>query len=276
MATETKKRIVKNTIDADEDKESVDDRPMISVITPVYKNAQFIDETIQSVVGQDYKNWEMIIIDDGADEESLKRIKKMVNKEARCRFYQHSENRGAAAARNTGLEKSRGRFITFIDADDVILPDKFARQVDFMLNNNCPISYTGYRRMTSDGCKEGMYICGPSQIDYKILLKNTAMGTLTPMYDQDLVGVHIFDEDLPMHEDFVFWCRILREGHVAQLLDHDLARYRQGYVSLSSNKANSARRLWAVYRKTLKLNIFYAAWCFVHYAARGVFKRRRF
>lgn len=124
---------------------------LVSIITPSYNSAKFIGKTIDSVISQTYKNWEMIIIDDCSTDSSAEFIKTYEEKDSRIKLVQLKENSGAAVARNIGIQLAQGRFIAFLDSDDSWLPEKLERQIDFMLFNDYSFTYTSYLKVDEGG-----------------------------------------------------------------------------------------------------------------------------
>ncbi len=250
--------------------------PIISVITPCYNLSKYLAKTIESIQAQTIDNWEMIIIDDCSIDDSFKVAKAHAMKDPRITAIQMDENRGSSAARNEGLKRAKGTYITFIDGDDLIKPFKFETQINFMKRNNYAITYTNYRRMTPDEKTVGILQRNPKKINYSYMLKHTAMGTLTPIYNRDIVGEYFFDENLPARMDYAFWLDVMKDGHVAHRFDRDMARYRRGHTSLSSNVNKGQKLVWKILKDRQGLNYIHAWWCYAHYVAHALKKRRLF
>ena len=247
--------------------------PTVSVITPAFNSLVTIHETINSVRGQTFQDWELLIVDDASEDATWEVINEARCLDDRIRVFRQPMNMGAAAARNLGLHKARGRFIAFLDADDLWLPEKLERQLAFMRQKEAAFSFTSYRMMTEAGALLGSPVEIPLSIDYRGLLKNTVIGCLTVMLDKDRTGP-LKMEDLRSGQDYTLWFRLLREGMVAYGLDEDLARYRLVQGSLSRNKIKAARRMWKLYRTYERLSVPYSAWCFTNYAWHAMKKRR--
>lgn len=250
--------------------------PLISVITPSYNVEQFLRRTIESVQAQTLDDWEMIIVDDCSTDASYQIAVSAAKQDGRITALRLDKNSGSSVARNTALRKAKGQYITFIDGDDTIMPEKFEKQIAFMKHHDYAITYTNYRRMTPDEKTIGILQRNPKTIDYKYLLTHTAMGTLTPVYDRHMVGEHFFDETLKARMDYTFWLDVLSKGFTAHRLDLDLARYRRGHHSLSSNVIKGSKIVWRIYHKRQNLGLFRALWCFGNYVAHALFKRRAF
>jgi teichuronic acid biosynthesis glycosyltransferase TuaG len=245
--------------------------PLVSVITPVYNAEKFIEKTIKSVQGQTYTNWEMLLVDDVSSDRSVEIISKYVSLDSRIKLIQLEENSGAAIARNTAIENSIGKYIAFLDSDDLWHPEKLAKQIRFMQSDNKAFSFTAYELMNEDGVKTGKEVHVPSSIDYDGLLKNTIIGCLTVMLDKEQTGP-IEMVNIRTRQDFVLWLDLLKRGHLAYGLDEVLAYYRKVEGSISSNKIKTARRNWHVYREIEKLPLPKAIYSFVGYAVNALKK----
>ena len=246
-------------------------RPLVSVVTAAFNAEAFIADTVQSVRQQSLKDWEMLVVDDASGDATANIVHEISERDPRIHLIRLPRNSGVSAARNTALEQAKGRFIAFLDSDDLWLPQKLERQVAFMRERNAPISYTAFRRINEGGKRVGRIVRVPTQLTYRQLLKNTAIALLTSMIDTEKTGpIRIADAK---HEDYVLWLSILKRGFVAHGLQEDLARYRLVSHSLSSKKKRSAAWVWDVYRKTEKLSPLHAAWCLAHYGTRALLKR---
>jgi teichuronic acid biosynthesis glycosyltransferase TuaG len=245
---------------------------IVSIITPTYNAAKYIQETILSVRKQTYQDWEMIIVDDASTDNTVKIIEQEAFNDSRIKLIKLDVNSGPANARNTAIECSCGRFLAFLDSDDLWLPQKLEKQLNFMLKNQIGFSYTDYRIMNEEGEHSNVVFRVPKKLDYKELLKNTMIGTLTVVLDKTMVG----EIRMPLHrdcsEDYGLWLYILSSGITAFGLNEELAVYRKCEKSLSSNKVNSAKKTWNTYRKVQKLTIPYALWCFTNYSV-NAFKK---
>ena len=247
---------------------------MVSIITPAFKAGRFVEETIRSVVGQDYSHWEMLIVDDCSPDDTAERVEEWTRRDSRIHLIRQPENGGPSAARNAALSNSSGRYVAFLDSDDLWLPQKLSRQLEFMRSGNSAVSFTGFRRISEDGTQIGHLIKVPTRLTYAQLLGNTAIATSTVIVDRSMTG--------PLHmrpvyyDDFVLWLSLLRRGHVACGLNEDLMRYRVVGKSVSRNKTRSAREVWKTYRVVEGLGLLRSTWYFLSYGTRGWFKYARF
>ncbi len=246
---------------------------LISIITPAYNAENTINKTIQSVINQTYQNWELIIVDDGSNDNTNYLISKYTKKDSRIKLISQL-NSGPAIARQTGLNKSKGRFIAFLDSDDTWLPNKLKLQIEFMISKEAILSYTAFRRVQPSTNKMGRKINVPIKLNYEQLLGNTAIATSTVMVDKIKSG------KLKMRkchcDDFVLWLSILKKGKVAYGLNKDLVRYSVLSNSWSRNKWKNAKEVWYTYRKIEHLELFFSLRCFMKYAMNAFFKYKAF
>ena len=188
-------------------------------------------------------------------------------------IYQLEKNSGAACARNFGIEKAKGQFICFLDADDLWDSEKLTKQVEFMLKNNYAFSFTGFEFANLDGVPTGKKVFVPEKINYNKALKNTIISTITVMFNMNLLS----KEDIYMpnveSEDTATWWKVLKKVDYAYGLNEILSFYRRGMKSLSSNKFKNLVKTWNLYRKYEKLNIFKSTLCFICYIKNAILKR---
>lgn len=243
----------------------------VSVIVPVYNAAAFIADTITSVLKQDHTDIELLLVDDGSADESMEVMKGFSSE--KVRILTNTEKKGAAGARNTGIKAATGRYIAFIDADDLWLPSKLSKQVGFMQEGDKAFSFTGYEFADETGRGLGKIVRVPERISYKEALKNTTIFTSTVMFDTDKLSKDDILMPYVKSEDTATWWKVLKMGHDAYGLDESLTMYRRIGRSLSSNKLEAIRRIWNLYRKVEHLNIFYSIYCFCFWAVRAVYRR---
>lgn len=247
---------------------------IVSIITPAYKAEHYISDTILSVLSQTHQNWEMIIIDDHSPDNTAEIIKKYAEIDSRIKPITLKKNGGPANARNTGLNAAKGDWIAFLDSDDIWLPYKLERSLNFAKEKNSGFIFTGFRRIDANNTKTGHYISSPKEIDYRELLGNTVIATSTVLISRNVCGdiqmQHVY------YDDFVCWLSILKKGITAHGLDEDLMRYRVLNQSVSRDKKKSALKVWEIYRNIEHLNIITAAWYFSQYAFNAYLKYRKF
>jgi teichuronic acid biosynthesis glycosyltransferase TuaG len=247
---------------------------LVSIITPAYRAAAFIQDTIRSVQRQDYVAWEMLVVDDCSPDDTCERVTEIARSDARVRLLRQPSNQGPAVARNAALEAASGRFVAFLDSDDLWLPQKLSAQLTFMASRDAALSYTEFSRMSPDGTQVGHRIAVPVTLTYRQLLCNTSIATSTVIVDQLRAGG--LRVPIAPYDDYAAWLSILRNGHIAHGLKQDLMRYRVVGGSISRSKRRSAGWVWKTYRQIEGLGFFHSSWCFANYAARGWLKYRRF
>ena len=247
---------------------------LVSVIVPAYSAAAYIERTIESVRAQSYPHWEMLVADDCSPDATRALVRHWAARDERIRLIELERNGGPAAARNAALQRAQGRWIAFLDSDDLWLPQKLERSLAHARERRAALVFTGYRRISHDGSRTGAYIGVPATLTYRQLLGNTAIATSTVLIDRAVAG------DVRMervyYDDFACWLSILKRGHVAHGLDEDLMRYRVLAQSVSRNKGRSAREVWKTYRAVERLGILPAAWHFSRYAINAMRKYRAF
>lgn len=247
---------------------------LVSIITPAWKAARFITDTIHSVQAQTWQNWEMLIVDDCSPDDTAATVERAAAGDPRVRLIRQPRNGGPAAARNAALDAATGRWIAFLDSDDLWLPDKLQVQIEFQRTAGCKLSFTEFRRITGDGTSVGRLIEVPDRLDYSALLCNTAIATSTVIVDRAASGP--FRMKRTYYDDFACWLELLKPGGLAMGLHRDLMRYRVVSESVSRNKHNSAKMVWKTYREVEKLGPIHSAWCFANYSARAWLKYRTF
>lgn len=246
-------------------------KPNVSVITPVYNAEKFLKETIDSVLKQTYKDYEYLLVDDCSTDSSADIVKEYVENDNRVKYIKLKENSGAAVARNTGLEHAQGRYIAFVDSDDLWYPEKLEKQLTFMQENNEAFTYTKYEHITEDGEIQSAPDF-PERLNYSGLLKNTAIACSTVVIDREVIG----DFRMPLvrkGQDTATWLKILRDHDYAYLVDEILNQYRGREGSLSSNKIDALKRTWNTYRNLENLLLPKALYYFTFYIWNAV-KRR--
>lgn len=244
----------------------------VSIIIPVYNAEKFIGKTIESVLNQTYKNWEMLLFNDKSKDDSLKIIKKYSEKDERIKVIDSKENVGVVVARNKLIEIATGGFIAFLDADDYWREQKLEKQIKYMKEQNALISCTEYIRVTEDE-KEINDIIIKEIITYEDMLKNNYLGCLTVVYNANKLGKRYFKER-EKNEDYVLWLEIVKETKIIFGLKENLAFYRVLNNSRSSNKIEAAKDRWNVYRKVERLSLFKSIYYFLQYVIRALKKTK--
>jgi len=250
--------------------EKIYNNTLVSIIMPAYNAEKYIAESIDSVLNQHYSSWELLIIDDCSKDATSQIIKRYSIRDNRIKSIVLPYNVGVAGARNAGIDKAKGRYLAFLDSDDLWLPQKLAVQIEFMQKNNIAFSYTQYRQFNGEKKNSGSIIKVEKMVEYRALLKGNTIGCLTVVIDRKYISE--FRMPLCRHEDYVTWLNILKQGYVAYGLNEDLARYRKSISSLSGNKFKSIWWTWMVYTKTQNLSKNNALKYLLFYIVKGIKK----
>ena len=209
---------------------------LVSIIMPSYNTAVFISETIKSVLAQTYTNWELIIVDDCSTDHTDEVIKSFSDN--RIHYYKNICNKGAAFSRNRALCKAKGKWIAFLDSDDLWMPEKLEKQIAFMEKNGYSFSYTNYEEIDMAGQKTGVKITGPKKITKTGMFNYCWPGCLTVMYDAVDIGL-IQIADIKKNNDYAMWLKVCRKADCF-LLNEYLAQYRKGRAgSVSSHSVKT-------------------------------------
>lgn len=227
---------------------------LVSIITPLYNTENYISKTIESVLNQTYQNWEMIIVDDCSSDNGPDIVKKYQKKDGRIRLIQLDKNSGGAIARNRAIEKAKGRFIAFLDSDDLWHPEKLEKQIDFMKRNDYPFTFTKYQLITEDGKLLNKFIEVPKKINYRKALLFNPIGCLTVIYDSKKMG-KVYMPLIKKRQDYGLWLKILKMGYYGYGLNETLAYYRLRKNSLSANKFSLIKYQWKLYRDIENLSL---------------------
>ena len=226
----------------------------VSVITPVYNSSRFIEQSIRSVLDQTYDDLELILVDDCSSDNSASLINDFVKKDSRVRFIQLDVNSGAAVARNRGIEEASGRYLAFLDSDDLWLPEKLEHQVRYMQETGAAFVCSAYERMDEDGANTGEVVRPPLRITHCDLLKSNTIGCLTAMYDAEKLG-KVYMPLLRKRQDYGLWLRLLRKVDAVHCLPEVLASYRVRSGSISSNKFEMVKWHWRLFREVEGLSL---------------------
>lgn len=248
---------------------------LVSIVVPVYNSEKFIDQTIETVKKQTYNNWELLLVNDCSTDKSKEIIIKKIKNDDRIKLLELEKNSGAAIARNKGIENARGKYIVFLDADDLWNEKKLEKQVKFMREKQCEFSFTGYEFADEMGKPNGKKVHVPEKINYKQALKNTTIWTSTVMFDMTkLFKEDIFMPNVRRGQDTATWWKVLRSKvNEAYGLNEILSSYRRCKKTLSSNKFKALKRTWYLYRNVEKLNIFKSSYYFFVYCVNAVRRR---
>lgn len=247
----------------------------VSIIMPNYNCEKFLEETINSVINQTYQNWELLIVDDCSTDKSVEIIKGYCNKDDRIKLFINEKNSGAAASRNWALREATGKWIAFLDSDDLWLSEKLEKQLAFMVNNGYSFSFTKYRQIDEESKRLGQIVVGPNKISRKKLKYCCCyIGCLTVIYDAEQVGLIQIDESIKKRNDDAMWLKV-RKFADAYYFDELLAEYRVRKGSIShQGKLKLVKHHYKLYRIGEKINPISAFFCMIKNILK-VFKKKR-
>lgn len=247
--------------------------PLVTIVTPAFNCERFIAETYESIRGQSLTQWEWRVIDDASTDATPKILSKISAADPRVIFDRLPHNLGAASVRNRCITAAKGRFIAFLDADDMWHAEKLDLQCSIMRKKGAVLTYGAYDIVDEYSNLRG-HVKVPLTTDYNSLLKHNVIGCLTAMYDTFHFGKVVMPT-MRKRQDYALWLKLLRNGDTAHAVPGTIATYRRRRGSLSSNKISAAAATWLVYRQAEKLNVPRSAYYFAHYATGSVLRRAR-
>ena len=253
------------------------EQELVSIITPMYKGAAFVAETIESVLAQTYINWEMIIVDDCSPDNGagIAEVKKYTD--SRIKLIESKENRGSSGARNIALKEAKGRYIAFLDSDDIWHPFFLEKQLKFMQKNDAPLVFSSYRRIDENTKEELLrpFIVA-EKVSYKSLLKTCPIFPSTAIYDTNKTPKIYFNEELgSMRDDYVYWLKMFKDIEYGFGNKEILVDYRMRKTSVTGNKKKVIKPQWNVLYKVEKLGFFPSAYYLLNWAVISFFKYRK-
>lgn len=222
------------------------DQGLVSIITPMHNAQKYIVQTIESVQAQTYNNWEMIIIDDCSTDESAEIVKELAKADERIHYYCNEQNIGVAQTRNRAMKMANGRFLAFLDSDDLWVPNKLERQLALMRQKQCAFIYAGCDVIDENGGELQKRRHVPEYITYEKLLWGNVIPCLTVLIDREKVSK--FEMPQIGHEDYATWLTIFKEIKEAYGIDEVLGHYRVNRNSVSGNKLRTIKWTWNIYR----------------------------
>ena len=248
---------------------------LVSIIMPSYNTSKFIVQTIESVQAQTYSNWELLIVDDCSTDNTDDTVKPFLS-DRRIHYLKNEKNSGAAVSRNRALREAKGRWIAFLDSDDLWKPEKLEKQINFMTNNGYAFSYTNYSEIDENGSLNGVTVTGPKKITKTGFFNYCWPGCLTVMYNRDVIGL-IQIADIKKNNDYAMWLKACRKA-VCYHLDEDLALYRKGRSGSVSNHSIKTMIGWhyRLYKEAEGQNIILALFNTARNLVFGFYKKIRY
>ena len=246
---------------------------LVSIFMPSYNTGRFIAETIQSVLAQSYENWELLIVDDCSPDNTDDVVAQFVD--SRIKYFKNEKNSGAAVSRNCALREAKGRWIAFLDSDDLWQPTKLEKQIEFMEENGCAFSYTNYCEINEDSTPRGITVTGPKRITKAGMYAYCWPGCLTVMYDAERIGL-VQIADIKKNNDYAMWLQICPKAD-CYLLDEDLGAYRKRSGSISRQGYMTLIKWhYKLFREALDKNPVSSLFCTAVNLAGGLWKKIRF
>ena len=249
---------------------------LVSVIMPSYNCGEYVEETIRSVQAQTYKNWEIIFVDDCSTDETIRKVSSLSDKDSRIHIFQNNTNLGAAVSRNNALREAKGRWVAFLDSDDLWEPMKLEKQVRFMEENGYKFSYTCYSEMDGEGKDTGIEVSGPSKVTKKGMFAFCWPGCLTVMYDANEIGP-LQIEDIKKNNDYAMWLKVCRKAD-CYLLPEVLAKYRRGRSGSVSSHGIMTMIGWhyKLWHEAEKRSVIASLWLTGVNLVCGLYKKKKY
>lgn len=232
----------------------MENTPLVSVVMPAYNSATFISEAIGSVLAQTWANWELLVIDDASTDSTVKIVEEYSVKHPNIRLLKNSTNQGTGAARNSGIKAATGRFIAFLDADDLWLPGKLEKQLKFMQEKNLAMTFSSYYLMDEEGKPLNKEVKALPVLTYDKLLKSNYVGNLTGIYDAQKLG-KVYAPLIRKRQDWALWLEILKKLGSTRGIIEPLAFYRVRRDSVSRNKWKLLLHNFKIYRSFLNYGL---------------------
>ena len=247
---------------------------LVSIITPMFNSSKYIEETLRSVINQTHENWELFIIDDGSSDNCVELVNGFKNFDDRIKLIINEENQGAAISRNIGIRKANGRYIAFLDSDDLWVSTKLEEQISFMSKNQLALSYSSYEKIDESGNHIKNINIVKIQTTYHNLLKSNYIGCLTAMIDLKMMEQKkIYMPKITTRHDHGLWLAIVKRGFNVSGNPKILAKYRYREGSISFSKFKSGYYQWKLYRDVEKINLLSSIYYMVCWAWYGSLKR---
>ena len=243
---------------------STNPQPLVSIITPAYNSCKYISATIDSVLAQTCTNWELIIVDDCSTDNTVQIINEYIKKDKRIILIKNETNCGQSKSRNLALNQVKGRFIAFLDSDDIWHSNKLEKQINFSLDNSKSFVFSYYEEIDEDGKRLNRQIKAPLEVSYSELLHANYIGCLTVLYDTWAIG-KVKIPNVKKRDDWACWLNILKQGYTAYCLPESLAYYRIRKSSISSNKFKVLKYNWNILRKNQNLSLITSSYYFINF-----------
>ena len=244
---------------------------LVSIITPMYNAEKYIDETIKIVQCQTYSNWEMIIVDDCSTDKCAEIVKSYMEKDSRIKYYSLNKNSGPAAARTKAMKMATGKYMAFLDSDDIWKKEKLEKQINFMKKNDYAFSCTSYEQVDENRVPLNKVINCIEKCDYNRALLDNPIGNSTVMYDVEKMGKFEVP-NIRKRNDFALWLKMLKNEKYIWGLPEILVQYRVRKDSISSNKLDLIKYQWDLYRNIEHLSVLRSSFHICYYGVIKILK----
>lgn len=246
-------------------------KDLVSVIMPAYNCEQFIADSIESLLAQTYKEWEVIIIDDFSTDKTALIIKTYLERDTRIKYVRLEKNSGAAVARNKAIDLARGEYIAFLDSDDIWVPEKLNKQISFMKKNKYNFTCTSYTKIDEEGNSLNLTIKANNKSDYNDILKNCP-GNSTVIYNAENLGKFSIP-DIKKRNDYVMWLKVIKKEEFLYGITESLGSHRIRKNAISSNKFSLVGYHWEVYREIESLSFLKSVYLITFWIFKSIYKK---
>jgi len=245
---------------------------LVSIIMPAYNCGDFIGTTLDSVINQSYKNWEVIVVDDCSTDSTADVVQEYIKKDNRVKYHKLEKNSGAAVARNKAVDLATGKYMAFLDSDDVWFPEKLTKQIGFMEENDYGFTCTSYTKIDEQGKYLNRTIFAQQKRDYNGVLK-TCPGNSTVIYNAEKLGKFSIP-DIKKRNDYVMWLQVIKKEKYLYGIEEPLGSHRIRTEGISSNKKSLVGYHWKVYREIESLSLLKSCYLILYWVVATVFKLR--
>ncbi|WP_214710808.1 glycosyltransferase family 2 protein [Exiguobacterium sp. s55] len=226
---------------------------LVSVIMPTYNSEEFITDSINSVINQTYEKWELIIVDDCSKDKTVEIVEKIISIDSRIKLIRLATNKGAANARNSGIQLAAGEYIAFLDSDDIWMENKLDLQISFMVQNDYIFTCTYYDKIDWNSTSLSNIVKYPKEVTYQQLLYNCP-GNSSVMYNANKISEKLYINPIRKRNDYLMWLNLIKKTQTLHCLDKVLMSHRVRNDSLSKNKSSLVKYHWIIYRNIEKLS----------------------
>lgn len=248
--------------------------PLVSVIMPAFNSGRFIMDSINSVRGQTYTNWELLVIDDASSDQTTEKVRQVMATDDRIKLFNNTNNLGAGFCRNKGIKAAKGNYIAFLDADDLWKTNKLETQLEFMQENRVAVCFSSYERINENGKRRGEIIEALPFLTYQKLEKANYIGNLTGIYHAAEIG-KIYGPEIRKRQDWALWLAAIKKGGTAKSVQEPLAIYRLRKNSVSGNKLKMFKYNFMVYHRVLGYDLMKSLRCMVVFLKEHFFVKTR-